>query len=262
MASGSADAPLFCPHAIRNSICFFCNRIPIEKRSLVRDNVSTFNAEQGEVIFREGDEAAGLWSVCSGRIHLQRISEEGRALVTRIIYPGGMMGHRSVLSGSVLMSTAVAHGPTVGTFLTRTVLEHLFATEPSFRIAIMRLLAEDLDHAEALAASMAYNDARSRVLAALAEFRRVRERMVGTLAGWEFSIRRKELSELTGLSVEGVVRTLKKLEADGVLEIRGRTIRIVDPYAVRQQCLHHCTERQTDRGADTCHCLFERSGSE
>ncbi len=262
MAPRPSDGSLFCPHSVRNSICFFCNRIPVEKQALFSENLRAFTAEAGEVMFREGDEAPGLWSVCSGRIHLQRISEEGRTLVTRIIYPGGMMGHRSVVSGSVLSGTAVAHERTVGTFMKRSLLERLFATEPTFRIAIMRLLADDLDHAESLAASMAYNDARSRVLAALAEFRRVRERVVGTLAGWEFSIPRKELSELTGLSVEGVVRTLKKLEADGVLETHGRTIRIVDPNAVRQQCLHHCTERQTDRGEDICHCLFERSGGD
>ncbi len=74
----------------------------------------------------------------------------------------------------------------------RPALEELFAScEPMFRVAIVKLMAEDLEHAESFTASLAYDGARSRVLAALAEFRRVRERVIGTLAGWEFPFREK-----------------------------------------------------------------------
>lgn len=237
-------------------MCFFCNRIPDQKKTLTNDLLQSVVLEAGEILFHDGEEPRGMWSVCSGQINLQRQGDEGQPLVIRIIYPGGMIGHRSCLAGTPVAGTAVASESTKCVFLSRERLEHLFSSEPSIRMAIMKIMAEDLEHAEGLAASMAYNDARSRVLAALAELRRVRERVVGSLAGWEFSIPRKELAELTGLSVEGVVRTLKKLEADGVLETKGRKVRILDPNAVREQCLHHCTERESNRGESHCHCLF------
>lgn len=238
-------------------MCFFCNRISEERHAAIRDYLQPFTCAAGDALFREGDDPPGLWSVCTGQLNLIKQGDEGQHLVTRIVYPGGMVGHRSVLAGTPMAGTGCAHEETRGVFMARPALEELFAREPEFRAAIMRLMAEDLEHAESLAASMAYNDARSRVLAALAEFRRVRERVVGTLAGWEFSIPRKELAELTGLSVEGVVRTLKKLEADGVISIKGRRIKVVDPTAVRSQCLHHCTERQSHQGEVQCRCLFD-----
>lgn len=238
-------------------MCFFCTRLAEERFARIRERLSSFECKAGDSLFHEGDEARGLWSVCSGQLNILKQGDEGQPLVTRIIYPGGMVGYRSCLAGTPVGGTATAREDTRGVFMSRSSLEELFAGEPEFRVAVMKLMAEDLEHAESLAASMAYNDARSRVLSALAEFRRVRERIVGTLAGWEFSIPRKDLSELTGLSVEGVVRTLKKLEADGVLEIKGRRITIVDPTAVRSQCLHHCTERQPHNSELQCRCLFD-----
>ncbi len=255
--SGGGQRSARCPHGVRNSLCLFCTGLPAEKQARIFRALSSFALGTGEVLFREGEKATGVWSVCSGQIRVYKTVDEGHVLVTRIADPGGLVGHRAVLADTPLSASGSASEPTKGVFLSRGALEELFATEPAIRATIMRRLAEDLEHAESLAASMAYNDARSRVLAALAEFRRVRERVVGTLAGWEFAIPRKDLAELTGLTVEAVVRTLKKLEADGVVEISGRRIRVVRPGTVREQCLHHCSQVEPYNGERSCRCVFE-----
>ncbi len=253
----AANQDGICPHRAVNRICFFCTRLPTAQRARLHELLQPVTYAVGDSIFHEGERARGVWSICRGQVKLSKYGDEGRSLVTRIIHSGGMIGYRSVLGRTAVYGTAVASEDTKAVFLPAQTFEDLFAREETFRVAVMALMAEDLEHAESLAASMAYNDARSRVLAALAEFRRVRERVVGSLAGWEFSIPRKDLAELTGLTVEAVVRTLKKLEADGVLEIQGRKLRVVDPGAVREHCLHHCTERQPFNAQSQCYCLFD-----
>ncbi len=253
----SNSAGTICPHQIDNHSCFFCTRIPAEYRPHLREFLQPVSYEVGDCLFREGDAARGVWSICRGQVRLERYGDEGRPLVTRIVHSGGLIGYRSVLGRTRVYGTAMVTEDMRGVFLHGSTFEELFSREASFRVAVMARMAEDLEHAESLAASMAYNDARSRVLAALAEFRRVREQVVGSLAGWEFKIPRKDLAELTGLTVEGVVRTLKKLEADGILEITGRRLKVVDPYAVREHCLHHCTERQPFNSQSDCYCVFD-----
>ena len=47
----------------------------------------------------------------------------------------------------------------------------------------------------------------------------------------------KELAELSGMSTESVIRTLKHFQEDGLIKITGKHFEVIDPEGLQKICL-------------------------
>ncbi len=45
-----------------------------------------------------------------------------------------------------------------------------------------------------------------------------------------------ELAELSGMSIESVIRTLKQFQEDKLIEIKGKTFKVLDPDGLMEVC--------------------------
>jgi len=54
---------------------------------------------------------------------------------------------------------------------------------------------------------------------------------------FEFALSRKELAELSGMSTESVIRTLKHFQEDGLIKITGKHFEVIDPEGLQKICL-------------------------
>ena len=54
---------------------------------------------RGDVVFAEGQPAAGVYMLCSGRAKVSISSSEGKTVILRIAQPGDLLGVNSVLKG-------------------------------------------------------------------------------------------------------------------------------------------------------------------
>jgi len=53
---------------------------------------------------------------------------------------------------------------------------------------------------------------------------------------FDLSLSRKELAELSGMSTESVIRTLKNFQDDGLIKINGKTFEVIDPDGLMRIC--------------------------
>lgn len=211
-----------------------------------------------EYVFRAGSEATAVWTVCRGTLKLCRHTVEGKLLTTRIVGPGDIVGHRSVLSHESYTASAIALQDSDARALPAAVFRRMIAESEEIREQVLEQLGIDLRRAEYLAGIMAHASARVRVAAMLHELHERRDRgapmpgmeandhddlsegeFTGDGAGgedpWNEEIPRRELAELAGLTVEATVRAVKALEKDGIVLSKGRTIRIVSPEALHDE---------------------------
>lgn len=215
------------------STCFFRNAVTdAAHRLIVRTRVvKTF--AKGDYLMHAGEEPHGIWAICRGRIKVFQETEEGKYLTIRIAGPGDLVGHRSFLAKKVFWGSGVALEETVTAYLPAPAIHKLIAEDPRVRDEIIRRLALDMGHAESLATTMAYRSAEERLLVALREMSR-------QVDGGnehdpiEIVAPRQELAELAGMTVEATVRTLRRLEIDGVAQSRGRKIIINDPLRLSE----------------------------
>ena len=191
--------------------CFFrCTPSPESKRLISESRVS-ITKSKGEYLFRVGDQPSGIWVLCRGRIKICQETEDAKQLTLRIIGPGDIVGHQSLLAHTAFCRSGVVLEETRATFLPARTVFFLIGNDPAVRDGIIQRLAEQLDHAEQLATTMAYRNSWQRLIGAFRE-------MCSNSSGCdmhdpiEIAAPRQELAELAGMTVEATVRTLRRLE--------------------------------------------------
>ncbi|MDQ7842801.1 MAG: Crp/Fnr family transcriptional regulator [Armatimonadota bacterium] len=137
-------------------------------------------------------------------------------------------GHRDLPQGSGLEDT------TVYTFSRQEFLQYAGAT-PQFAIALIALLSTRLRHVTEYAESLAYLDVHARLARILLE---MADRYgVGTDGGVEidFDLTQTDLATMVGATRERVNRALASFRSQGLLELRGRKIALLDTPRLRQR---------------------------
>lgn len=226
--------PLECEFCGVHGDCFFEDILPDGVLAELRERRTSLHLRRGEVLFREGEPAAGLYITCSGRVKIDRRTREGKHLITRLCATGDLFGHRAMLADESYEETATALEDSVVAFLDKGYVTSLLSHHGELALKLLRSLARDLGDSEAAATAMAYRSARERLVEALFDLHELQLAHPDASGGgpWQFSLRRQDLAELTGLTLETTVRALKELEREGVLRLVGRTIDVEQPAKV------------------------------
>lgn len=184
----------------------------------------------GEEIFGEGMMPSGLFVVCKGLVKIFKSSGTGQQLTTRLESPGDLLGHVSLLAGDGAYTAAAAPLDTavVSMIDTRSFLNFL-KRFPHAALALLRELARDVRRGENKARDIAFKPARGRLADTLL-------RMMKPSATYPLvaGIKRRDLAEMAGLTVETTVRLLKDFEAGDILRKSAKDLLIVGEEQLRQ----------------------------
>jgi CRP-like cAMP-binding protein len=172
----------------------------------------------GEVTFKAGDPAAGVWIVRDGRVELSVGSGRRRAVV-HLLRPGDVDGDIQLLLGMPLPYTGRALTSVTCLFLSSADFEQLLAT----RLPIARRWLSSV--AQRLAASQA------RILGLLggsltAQAARL---LAGEADGGRVAMPQRTLAAMLGVQRPSLNKVLKDLERDGAIRIGYAAIDILDP---------------------------------
>jgi CRP-like cAMP-binding protein len=91
--------------------------VPAAERAALADAFETREYADGEVLFAQGSESAGLFLVASGRVEVRRRQDDGTDLVVGGIDPGACVGEISLVLRRPTSATVVAIEPTVALVL-------------------------------------------------------------------------------------------------------------------------------------------------
>ncbi|MEY4383794.1 MAG: hypothetical protein RI995_1336 [Bacteroidota bacterium] len=181
-------------------------------------------------IYVEGDTPHRVYFLESGKIKTFHTSQEGKLFITSFVNEGDFFGFVDVLENQTYRETAEALEDckiisiTASDFL-RYIDENIHL-EVFFRKALTSYLFQN----EKILFSMAYQSLRKRVALALVE---LAETFGGTI-NKPFTIRlsREDLANRVGTATESVIRTLSEFKKEGLLEIKGGEMTILDLKAL------------------------------
>jgi cAMP-dependent protein kinase regulator len=91
--------------------------VPVAERAALADAFETREYADGDGLFAQGSESAGLFLVASGRVEVRRRQDDGTDLVVGGIDPGGCVGEISLVLRRPTNATVVAVEPTVALVL-------------------------------------------------------------------------------------------------------------------------------------------------
>jgi CRP/FNR family transcriptional regulator, polysaccharide utilization system transcription regulator len=182
--------------------------------------------QRGQILFREGDHAAGLYSIGSGHVKVTKVGGDGKEQIIRLARTGDILGYRGLLAGTGHGANALALDEAEVCFIPKSVFFQLIEHNPAFAFSLMKRMANDLAETEERMLHLAYKPVRERLAEALLLLLRTYQPPPG--APPNFTISRDDLAALVGTVRETVSRFMAELKAEGVLSTKGSSITILD----------------------------------
>jgi CRP-like cAMP-binding protein len=182
----------------------------------------------GEVLYTKGSAPAGLLVIVEGRVRVVR-GRRGRQHLVHEEGPGGALGEVPMFSGGTYPATAVAAGSTRCILLSTTALRAVVRDHPEVALLFLRRLAERTRQLVDLVDRLAAQDVVGRLAGLMLE----RRQADGVAATITLGRTQEEVAESLGTVREVLVRALRQLRQQGLIEAAGRgRYRIRDAHAL------------------------------
>lgn len=183
----------------------------------------------GEVIFHEGTQPQSVFVVCTGKVKIYKSSRTGQQLTTRVEQGGDLLGQITLLAKEgPYTGTAEALEPSVISMVEEKTFLVFLGKYPQASLALLREMAKDVRRGENKARDIAFKPARGRLADVLLRMMKA-GRPHPTVAG----LKRRDLAEMAGLTIETAVRLLKDFEERGLLRKKAKDLVIINEAQLR-----------------------------
>jgi len=180
-----------------------------------------------EAVFREGDRADGFYIVASGKVKVYKLSGEGKEQVLHILEAGQTFAEAVIFEGGAYPAHAESLADAELLFLPKRPFIELLERRPNVAIRMLASLSRWLKRMTDLAESLSLKDVETRLVFYLSEELKALGIPPRDGAELELPIGKNVLASRLGTVPETFSRTLKKLQDDGLIDVRGKRIRIV-----------------------------------
>ena len=184
--------------------------------------------KKGEVIFREGTFATGIYYLINGKAKKYRIDREGKEQIIYVANTGEMIGYHAILSEDRYPDSAAVLEESLIAFIPKE--DFLYVLEESETLS--RRLLKTLSHEFAVLINgltlFAQRSVRERLALQLVVLREKYKINYETGMPVEINMSRDDLASLVGTVRENVVRILTEFKQEGILKTKGRRIIVLD----------------------------------
>lgn len=235
-----------------------CNQCTLQQLCLAGGGMSPAEVERleglvkrrrplrrGEVLYRAGTPLHALFVSREGAFKTTSLREQGDEQVIGFHLPGELIGLDGLGQGVHRCST-VALEAAIVCEVPYGELERIAAQIPSLQHQLLRVMgqsmARDQDHLEMLGR----RHATERVALFLHGLAERLQALSRPHRDFTLAMSREEIASYLGLVIETVSRTFSRLQDDGLIEIKGRRVRVKDPARLAQ-LVHEGDERRSAR---------------
>jgi CRP/FNR family transcriptional regulator len=182
--------------------------------------------QRGEMIFSEGEEAAGLYAVGEGRVKVFKLSLDGKEQILHMFGPGEVFGEVAVFAGSRFPAYSQAVEKSIILFFPRPRLRELVRSHPDLALGMLGLMSLRLRRFAALIEDLSLKEVPARLAAYLLVLADRNDS--GREGAVELDVTKTQLAGILGTIPETLSRILGRMARDEVVQVDGRLVRILD----------------------------------
>ncbi|NJW52528.1 response regulator [Salinimicrobium oceani] len=182
------------------------------------------NAEKHEDIYLEGRLAGNIFLLESGLVKTSRLDELGKELITGILQKGEFFGFYSFQPHSCYPETATTLEKSVLFRASHDEFVQMLEQNLELTLEYAELISQHLDVLKTHLLEMAYGSVLKKTASTLLEF----AKKTGLGNSQLIKVSRSDMASVAGISTESFIRSLSSLRADGIIDILGRDIKILD----------------------------------
>ena len=190
---------------------------------------------RGETLFSEGDQCHGLFVVATGRIRIFKLSPSGREQVLAVEGPGSSFAELPVFDGGSYPASASAVEDTEVLFISRRDFQNYCREHPEVALKVLAVVGSRLRRLVGIIEDLSFTTVRQRLISLL--LRLAEGSGIATEQGVrvELTTTHQDLAAELGTVRELVSRNLSRLQAEGLLEVDGRTIIVKDLSGLKRE---------------------------
>ena len=184
------------------------------------------NYSAGQSVFGEGEPCSGLYVVESGHVRIFKSSANGREQVLSIDGPGNSIAELPVFDGGNYPASVTAIDEAKLLFVSKQDFQALCLAHPQVALKVLRVVGSRLRRLVGIIEELSFTTVRHRLASFLLRLAQKEGRR--SAAGVEITLpaSNQELASHIGTVRELVSRNLSRLQAEGMLQIDGRTVTI------------------------------------
>lgn len=176
-----------------------------------------------QILFDEGSPALDFFQVEEGQVRMYILNDEGQEFTQGIFHAGESFGEPPLLGDFVYPSTAVALTAGKVWRLPKAEFLHLLKNNFELHLKLDHVLCNRLQYKSMVLTEISAHDPEHRLLTIL---KYLKSKTISGEGKEKIIIpfTRQQLADMTSLRVETVIRTIKRMENDGKLELKKHKI--------------------------------------
>lgn len=186
---------------------------------------------KGEIIFREADPGIGFYIIAAGRVKVFKSSPEGKEQILHIFGQGEPIGEVPVFHGLPYPATAEALSDAELYFFPRPQFVALIEKNSSLALNMLAVLAQRLRRFSTQIEHLSLKEVPGRLamyLLYMAEEQKNTSQVV-------LDIPKGQLASLLGTSPETLSRIFQKMSEEGLIQVEGKRIELLDTAALAER---------------------------
>jgi CRP/FNR family transcriptional regulator len=184
------------------------------------------NFGNNEYVFIEGDPSDWFYIVAKGRVKILKHTIMGKDIILEVMSPGDVFGGIAVLDKKPYPASAQAMESVTVIRISRQNLLRIIEEYPIIKLEVVKYFSERLRDAHEMLKNIATEKVEKRIASLLLK---LAEKVGVDDSGYkkiDFSLRRQEIAEMVGTTVETCIRTMSKFQKQGMVKSSGGKIMI------------------------------------
>lgn len=177
--------------------------------------------KKNQALFLEGSFPRGVYCINEGRVKVFKRGDEGKEQIIHILKAGEMVGFRAMFSEEPYTVGAETLEESNICFIPKEDFLNLMDNNAALRNGIMKELSKELSHRAEFITNMAQKSVRERLAFSLLLLMKVYENE-------PINLSREDMANFVGTATETLIRLLKDLKEEGVIETQTRKLIVLN----------------------------------
>lgn len=184
-----------------------------------------------EVIFHAGDAPQYLFFVNKGKVKTYTTHDDGKEYITNVFKEGDFFGYAPLFDERPYSDSALVLEPSEICKIPREDFLALIYKNRDVAGQFIKMLSNQVEEHERSLLALAYDTVRKRTAEALLQ---LKKRYAPGAEQASIQVTRENLAGMAGTATETVIRCLGELKEDGLIEVKGREIVVLDEIGLSE----------------------------
>lgn len=180
--------------------------------------------KKGEAIYSKGDRSNNLYLVLKGVVKTHTMDVNGKDLITGLYKADDFLGFTSFDENIPHNETATAVEDAEVVSISKMHVKTVLINNQEVSLELVNMLTDNLSDIKEQLIQMAYSSVRKKTASTILQFVEI----MNPKSNAPIRILRSDLATTAGIATESLIRTLSYFKKNGLIEIEGRDIRVID----------------------------------